>query len=56
MPLPVNIDVADLASVMTEGTARGAAWGRIVQLADPFGHGRCLLQFRGCGDDGTTCT
>ena len=25
--------------------------GRIVQLADPFGHGWCLLQFLGRGYD-----
>jgi len=30
---------------------REAAWGRIVQLADPFGHGWCLLQFLGRGYD-----
>jgi lactoylglutathione lyase len=26
-------------------------WGRIAQLADPFGHGLCLIQFLGRGYD-----
>ena len=34
------------AGAMQEGAMREAGWGRIVQLADPFGHGWCLLQFR----------
>ena len=34
-----------------EGEIREASWGRIVQLADPFGHGWCLLQFLGRGYD-----
>ena len=34
-----------------EGGVREAAWGRIVQLSDPFGHGWCLLEFRGRGYD-----
>jgi lactoylglutathione lyase len=39
------------AGAVQEGVTREAAWGRIVQLADPFGHGWCLLQFRGRGYD-----
>ena len=39
------------AGAMQEGAIREAEWGRIVQLADPFGHGWCLLQFRGRGYD-----
>jgi hypothetical protein len=27
------------------------AWGRIVHLGDPFGHGLCLIQFIGRGYD-----
>lgn len=34
-----------------EGAIRQADWGRIVTVADPFGHGWCLLQFRGRGYD-----
>jgi lactoylglutathione lyase len=59
---PIHCDVAvdDLdaalaraiaAGAVQEGVTREAAWGRIVQLADPFGHGWCLLQFRGRGYD-----
>lgn len=39
------------AGAIQEGAIREAAWGRIVQLADPFGHGWCLLQFLGRGYD-----
>lgn len=39
------------AGAIREGAIREAAWGRIVQLADPFGHGWCLLEFRGRGYD-----
>jgi len=34
-----------------EGATREAAWGRLVQLADPYGHGWCLVEFRGRGYD-----
>ena len=27
------------------------AWGRMANMADPFGHGFCLLEFRGRGYD-----
>lgn len=39
------------AGAIQEGNIRQADWGRIVTLADPFGHGWCLLQFRGRGYD-----
>jgi predicted enzyme related to lactoylglutathione lyase len=39
------------AGAVQEGATRDAKWGRIVQLADPFGHGWCLLQFHGRGYD-----
>lgn len=39
------------AGAVQEGEPRDAAWGRIVQLADPFGNGWCLLQFQGRGYD-----
>jgi predicted enzyme related to lactoylglutathione lyase len=39
------------AGASTEGAIRQADWGRIVTVADPFGHGWCLLQFRGRGYD-----
>lgn len=59
-PLHVDVVVDDLdaalaralaAGAIQEGAIREAAWGRIVQLADPFGHGWCLLQFLGRGYD-----
>lgn len=39
------------AGALQEGPIRESNWGRIVQVADPFGHGWCLLQFRGGGYD-----
>ena len=39
------------AGAIQEGAVREAGWGRIVQLADPYGHGWCLLQFLGRGYD-----
>lgn len=63
MPMHVDVVVDDLepaleralaAGAIQEGLIREAAWGRIVQLADPFGHGWCLLQFVGRGYDEIT--
>lgn len=59
---PVHLDfvVADLdtalrqaldAGAMLEGRPRTENWGRIATLADPFGHGFCLLEFLGRGYD-----
>ncbi len=59
---PVHLDVAvdDLdaaveralaAGAVQEGATRDGAWGRIAMFADPFGHGFCLLQFKGRGYD-----
>lgn len=39
------------AGAVQEGAIRAADWGRIVQVADPFGHGWCLLQFSERGYD-----
>lgn len=39
------------AGAVLEGEPQTAAWGRIATLADPFGHGFCLLQFIGRGYD-----
>lgn len=39
------------AGAEQEGATRDTAWGRIVQLADPFGHGWCLIEFTGRGYD-----
>jgi lactoylglutathione lyase len=60
MPMHVDVEVDELepaleralaAGAVKEGLIREADWGRIVQLADPFGHGWCLLQFLGRGYD-----
>jgi catechol 2,3-dioxygenase-like lactoylglutathione lyase family enzyme len=59
---PVHLDVvvetlepalarALAAGMRQEQPVREASWGRIVRLADPFGHGWCLLQFVGRGYD-----
>lgn len=59
---PVHCDVvvddldAALARVLAagarqEGEIRDGRWGRIVAIADPFGHGWCLAQFLGRGYD-----
>jgi len=62
-PLHLDVVVEDLdpalaralaAGARQEGTVREAPWGRIVQVADPFGHGWCLLQFLGNGYDEIT--
>lgn len=39
------------AGAKLEAPVRDANWGRIALLADPFGHGFCLLQFVGRGYD-----
>ena len=39
------------AGARLEGDIRAADWGRIAQVADPFGHGWCLIQFTARGYD-----
>jgi predicted enzyme related to lactoylglutathione lyase len=59
---PVHLDfvVADVDAAVARTVAAGAtlevptathAWGKIAQLADPFGHGLCLIEFIGRGYD-----
>lgn len=59
---PVHLDfvVTDIEAAVTRAVAAGATleratethvWGRIAGLADPFGHGFCLLEFLGRGYD-----
>jgi predicted enzyme related to lactoylglutathione lyase len=58
----VHLDfvVADLEAAVARATAAGArlerpivsrAWGRMANLADPFGHGLCLLELSEQGYD-----
>jgi lactoylglutathione lyase len=62
---PVHLDVVveDIDAALARAVAAGAvaeteirteSWGRIVVLADPFGHGLCLIQFLGRGYDEIT--
>ncbi len=39
------------AGARLEGEIRTANWGHIAVMADPFGHGFCLIQFLGRGYD-----
>jgi predicted enzyme related to lactoylglutathione lyase len=59
---PVHLDVVvdDVEAALVRATAAGAhaeteiktaAWGKIVTIADPFGHGLCLIEFLGRGYD-----
>ncbi|MGL4962094.1 MAG: VOC family protein [Inquilinus sp.] len=59
---PVHLDVvvddvaaalarAVAAGAVAEGEIRTAVWGKLVQLADPFGHGLCLIEFLNRGYD-----
>ena len=62
---PVHLDFAveDLEAAVRRAEGAGAtleapisdhAWGRLALLSDPFGHGLCLLQFKGRGYDAIT--
>lgn len=57
-PLHLDFVVADLdaavvralaAGACAEGPVREQAYGRLALLSDPFGHGFCLIQWRGRG-------
>jgi predicted enzyme related to lactoylglutathione lyase len=59
---PVHLDfvVDDIDEAVSRAVAAGAtlesppkaaAWGTLAPLADPFGHGFCLIQFLGRGYD-----
>ena len=59
-PFHLDVVVADVdaaveravaAGAKLEAPARDAPYGRIAMLADPFGHGFCLLQFSALGYD-----
>ena len=39
------------AGATVEGEIRTHNWGRIAQMADPFGHGICFIEFLGRGYD-----
>jgi predicted enzyme related to lactoylglutathione lyase len=59
---PVHLDfvVDDVEAAVARALAAGAvlerplttrAWGRLAVMADPFGHGFCIVQFLGRGYD-----
>lgn len=59
---PVHLDfvVEDIEAAVDKAVAAGAtleqptathSWGRLALLADPFGHGFCLIEFQGRGYD-----
>jgi predicted enzyme related to lactoylglutathione lyase len=59
-PLHPDIVVEDLDAAVARAVAAGAvvehpasvaAYGRIAMLADPFGHGFCLIEFNARGYD-----
>ena len=45
------VDKARNAGARLEGNVRSNTWGKIAMLADPFGHGICLIEFVGRGYD-----
>jgi uncharacterized glyoxalase superfamily protein PhnB len=45
------VDKARNAGARLEGQIRSNNWGKIAMLADPFGHGLCLIEFVGRGYD-----
>ncbi|MFO1039244.1 MAG: VOC family protein [Geminicoccaceae bacterium] len=59
-PLHLDLAVDDLDAAVARATAAGALlehpareapYGRIAVLADPFGHGFCLIEFTSAGYD-----
>jgi predicted enzyme related to lactoylglutathione lyase len=57
-PVHLDVVVVDLDAALARAVEAGAilerpvseaAWGCMANLADPFGHGLCLLQFKGRG-------
>jgi predicted enzyme related to lactoylglutathione lyase len=42
---------AERAGARMEGAVRTHKWGKIAVMADPFGHGFCLIEFLGGGYD-----
>lgn len=59
-PVHLDIVVPDIdaalkraldAGAQLEQPVRASSWGKLALLADPFGHGFCLVQFEGRGYD-----
>ena len=56
----LDVVVDDIAGALSRATGAGArveqgvrtqVWGKIAVLADPFGHGLCLIEFLNRGYD-----
>ncbi|MEQ1802458.1 MAG: VOC family protein [Gammaproteobacteria bacterium] len=45
------VERAQAAGAVLEKPASTSKWGRLALMADPFGHGFCLVQFVGRGYD-----
>ncbi|MFL5274722.1 MAG: VOC family protein, partial [Anaeromyxobacteraceae bacterium] len=59
-PLHLDVVVEEVEAAVARAVRAGATqeapieearWGRMALLADPFGHGLCILEFRGRGYD-----
>jgi len=49
--IEASADRALSAGARLEGRIEERAWGLLARMSDPFGHGFCLLQFKGKGYD-----
>ena len=49
--LAAAVERAKAAGAVLEQPIRPGSWGDLALMSDPFGHGFCLLQFRGRGYD-----
>jgi predicted enzyme related to lactoylglutathione lyase len=49
--LDAAVRSAEAAGAILERAIQERKWGRMANMADPFGHGFCLLEFRGRGYD-----
>jgi lactoylglutathione lyase len=47
--LEAGVRRAESSGATQEGQIREFAWGRYLVMADPFGNGFCILQFKGRG-------
>jgi predicted enzyme related to lactoylglutathione lyase len=45
------VEKARAAGAKIEGDIQTHVWGRLAVMADPFGHGICLIEFQGRGYD-----
>jgi predicted enzyme related to lactoylglutathione lyase len=62
-PVHLDVEVKDIGRAVKRAESVGARlevpistqrWGKLALMADPFGHGFCLIQFQGRGYDELT--